>query len=176
MAYDLTDYIPMADRPEDYVPLAEFSDSMKLALISLLKDDKIAPEEVPYITEKMQEVITYLANDSPLKYACELVEITNMQHTIWLRTNKLYAKAIALIKDAQSEALEDVVWQNALSGTSQTSIERMFALKSRKEEYKENSVIADTGNISIRVTLDGGSIPKSIDAEFTESGEDIDNG
>ena len=173
MSYDLTNYIPMADRPDDFVPLNELNQLMTVALESLAANETTL-ENIPYITKEMQFIAESLANNVPLKDACLALGIPIIRHVNWIRTNKIYAKAIELIKSAQAEALEDVVWQNALSGTSHTSIERMFALKSRKEEYKENAVIADTGNISIRVTLEGGDIPKEVDVEFSEKGEQND--
>lgn len=172
MSYDLTDYLNIEDRPKDYVPLTDFTLPMKTALVSLLKDDKINAVDIPYITTSQAYIIDRLAEGEPLSVACGTINVPIIQHVAWIKSNKLYAKAIQLLKEAQAEAVEDVVWQNALSGGTATTIERMFALKSRKAEYKDNALPQGDTNISVRVTLEGNEIPTRVIEAESEAREE----
>lgn len=172
MAYDLTDYLNIEDRPADYVPLTDFTLPMKTALVSLLKDDKMNPADVPYITLAQAYIIDRLAEGNSLATACGTISVPIIQHVAWIKSNKLYAKAIQLLKEAQAEQVEDVVWQNALSGSTATTIERMFALKSRKAEYKDNALPQGDTNISVRVTLEGNEIPTRVIEAESEAREE----
>lgn len=165
MAYDLTDYLNIEDRPPDYVPITEFNHVLNLALLTLLHDGEQA-EDIPYVTAPMAYVLDEVSKGASVKAACEVQGLTTVQHVAWKKCNSLYAKAYDMIKQAQAEEVEDVVWQNALNPDTRNSIERMFALKSRKAEYKDNAIPQGDTNVSIRITLEGEEIPaKVIEAE-----------
>jgi hypothetical protein len=90
---------------------------------------------------------------------------------IWTRTNKLFAKCLEIIKEAQAEQAESVLWTGATDTNNKDSISRMFALKARKPEYRDNAVAPGASVISVRVSIDGN--PYSVQAKDVtpENGE-----
>ena len=88
---------------------------------------------------------------SPL-VACKAIKLSKSQPIIWKKENKLFSAVLDAIKAGQAEELESVVWQNARFNPA-AERERMFALKARKPEYRDNAPTPTPGNVSVRITL-----------------------
>jgi hypothetical protein len=67
----------------------------------------------------------------------------------------------------QADDLEDEVWKEAIGNPRSTELKK-FALKARKEEYKDNALPQTNVQTNIRVTIDG--TPFNVQVE----GGDID--
>ena len=72
------------------------------------------------------------------------------------------------IKQAEAMMLESVVWDQALNNPK-ASIERMFALKSRMNEYKDNAVATGQTVTNVRISIDGQDF--DVSASFKDKGE-----
>jgi predicted DNA-binding protein YlxM (UPF0122 family) len=94
-------------------------------------------------------------NDSTIKEICDEMRISKTTIIIWIKTNKLFAKCIELIKEAEAEQIESVVTKAAQDSNSADNISRMFALKARKPEYRDNAVLTGATIVNVRVTVDG---------------------
>ena len=92
-------------------------------------------------------------NDFAPSVACKTLKLSKSQPVIWSKSNKLFQATMAAIKAGQAEELESVVWFNAMHDPK-ASIERMFALKSRKAEYRDNAPAPAPARLDLRITLD----------------------
>jgi hypothetical protein len=84
----------------------------------------------------------------------DLLEIDKTTIVIWKRTNKLFAKCLELIKESQAESVESLMWMEAANKDNKDNITRMFLIKARKPEYRENAVIPASSIVNVRVTID----------------------
>jgi hypothetical protein len=94
-------------------------------------------------------------NDKTVKEICEDMGISKTTPTIWTKSNKLFNKCIELIKEAEAEQTESILWSAAQSKESADTISRMFALKARKPEYRDNAILTGATIVNVRVTVDG---------------------
>jgi hypothetical protein len=94
-------------------------------------------------------------NDATIKEICDELSISKTTIIIWQKTNKLFAKCIELIKEAEAEQTESILWTAAQSKESADTISRMFALKARKPEYRDNAILQGATIVNVRVTVDG---------------------
>ena len=76
------------------------------------------------------------------------------------------------IKQAEAMMLESVVWDQAMNNPK-ASIERMFALKSRMSEYKDNAVATGQTVTNVRISIDGQDF--DVSASMKDRGE-LNNG
>lgn len=92
--------------------------------------------------------------------ATKALKISKSQPGLWAKENKLFAAVLSAIKDGQADELESVVWREARYNPK-ASIERMFALKSRKTEYRDNAPMPTPPRLDLRITLDNADIDVS---------------
>lgn len=72
---------------------------------------------------------------------------------IWQKDAE-FSSVLAQIKQAEAMMLEARVWDEALNNPK-ASIERMFALKSRMAEYKDNAPPQGQTITNVRISIDG---------------------
>lgn len=83
-----------------------------------------------------------------------MLEISSAEIVIWKRQSKLFANIISIIKEAQAEKLEDEMWRTATTKGNKDNLSKMFLLKARKQEYKDNAPPPPLAAINLRITID----------------------
>lgn len=151
--YDLTKFVKVEGRPEDYLPVESFSPIIVASVMALMNDGYKA-EEIPWVTYPMACVLESYAEGLSLREALSMNGVSYITSKLWQKENDVYKKALELIKDIQADILEDIVWSNAMTDKKAT-LERMFALKSRRQEYKEKSELTGDQNIQVNISIDG---------------------
>lgn len=89
--------------------------------------------------------------------ACQAMGINRAMPMLWEEQSAksgIYNQCIKILKQMEADDLEAVVWKKALTDKN-ASIERMFALKSRKNEYKDNAPPVTNNVTQLRITVDG---------------------
>jgi len=159
--YDLDMFLQNTETPEQETSLIDYNDIYKAhPLIQYAIGSLKATENINLMLTPVQIKYLEMLNKSELKLTeiIDALDISKSDIVIWSKTSPLFKACIDIIKDGQAELLEAVTWDNALSGDSKTSIERMFALKARKPEYRDNAAMPAPTLISLRVTLEGQDI------------------
>lgn len=90
------------------------------------------------------------------KEACTKLQIDRAMPMLWEEAgakDSVYVQCVRIIKRIEAEDLESVVWRRATTVAS-ASLERMFALKSRMSEYKDNAPAA-AFRPQVRITIGG---------------------
>ena len=113
------------------------------------------PEDL--LNDEQKKYLTLLSEGLSNQEACAELGIDRIVPTIWAKmrgSDSIYGICIQAIKDMQADDLEDEVWKEAI-GNPRNSDLKKFALKARKEEYKDNIQQQTNVQTNIRVTLDG---------------------
>lgn len=124
------------------------------------------PEEL--LTEEQTRYLELLSCGASHQEACMELGIDRIIPTIWGKMrgkDSVYGLCIQAIKDTQADDLEDTVWKEAIENPRNTDIKK-FALKARKEEYKDNVLPQTNVQTNIRVTFDG--VPYNVDVRAEE--------
>ena len=126
------------------------------------------PEDL--LNDEQKKYLTLLSEGLSNQEACAELGIDRIVPTIWAKmrgSDSVYGICIQAIKDMQADDLEDEVWKEAIGNPRSTELKK-FALKARKEEYKDNALPQTNVQTNIRVTIDG--TPFNVQVE----GGDID--
>jgi len=115
--------------------------------------EKLSSEQIKYIE--------MLSDNKPISEICHILCISKPLIIIWQKTNKLFNECIKIVKECQAEQAEAILWNNAINSESADSISRMFALKARKPEYRDNAIIPNNNIISLKISVDGQLIDTS---------------
>ena len=105
--------------------------------------------------------------------ACKQLNIDCYLPILWENTcekDGLYAQCISLIRKKEAKDLEEVIWSSAKNNPKST-LERMFAIKSRMDEYKDNAPPQTNLQTNINVTIsdkDGNRFPYKVDTTVQE--------
>lgn len=153
----------LADDIMDKRTLAGMSDNAILCVYMALQalPDYKTPELVKQSDDRLADYtlspqaylyLLMIDQDITPAIACKALQISKSQPILWSKDNKLYTAILDAIKEAQAEQLEAEIWQ------SPQGIERMFALKARKPEYKDNAPPAAPPAINLNVTIDNRQI------------------
>lgn len=86
--------------------------------------------------------------------------------TLWMR-DKLFSACVDLIKDAEASQAEAMTWRMACTNPN-SNIERMFAIKSRRPEYRDNVPPPAQTVTNVRITLNGNDFDVSADCKAVE--------
>lgn len=73
---------------------------------------------------------------------------------VWAESDDLYKACLDFIKDIETADAEQITWRNAIENPN-ANIERMFALKARKPEYRDNAQLPSSQSVNLRISLDG---------------------
>lgn len=128
------------------------SDPLLIYAISEIAKEIKQDQDIDFLSPEQLQYIYYIDNGMTDQ---EYEPPKRSLVVIWHRTNLLFAKCIDIIKEAQAEEAESVLWKGATDKESKDNISRMFALKARKPEYRENAVLPGANIITVRVTIDG---------------------
>ena len=172
--YDLSKYI----YGESALSVSEINEKYKDSPIVLMALSEMYPPEamkpgtpIQLINKDQEQYINALyENKLSTKEIRENLNIPAALVTVWTRGNKLFAKCIEIIKETQADQAEEILWNNAIDPESKDSISRMFALKARKQEYRDNATPQINTAISLKITLDDKDIDTA--AGFKIVGED----
>lgn len=138
----------------------------KDVLLQLVKNDfpetenlSIPDQACDYLTHRM------MGADHPT--ALRMSGAMPIAIMLW-QQNSEFSSIMSQIKQAEAMMLESVVWDQALSNPK-ASIERMFALKSRMSEYKDNAPPTGQSITNVRISIDGQDY--DVSASFRDKGE-----
>jgi hypothetical protein len=141
------------DINELYIALQDMADYQT---INAVQASTIGLEGVT-LSPAMYIYLYLIDSDLSPVVACKALKISKSQAVVWTKENKLFAAVMSAIKAGQAEELESVVWYNARYNPAAEK-ERMFALKARKPEYRDNAPPPSPGRIDVRITIDNADI------------------
>jgi hypothetical protein len=155
--------------PEDYLDYS--STLIQLGVLMLeksLRDDKklLGEGVVEPAIELMSEQVQYLnmrMKGIRIADCCKALKIDISAPMLWEEQydkNSVYAYCIDIIRKSQALMLEDTVWNDAINNDSKDLL-KMFALKSRMPEYKDNAVGGGQGVVIVNLKVD--NQPYSVD-------------
>lgn len=107
------------------------------------------------ITEDQKRYIDLLATGMSSIMVCESMNMDIFLPTLWEKTldkDSTFMQCLQLVKEKQADALEDHVWDQALHN-NKSPLLKMFALKARKDEYKDNALPQSNVQTNILVTI-----------------------
>jgi hypothetical protein len=112
--------------------------------------------------------------------ACAALGIDVVQPYLWLEEEDkdgIMHQCMSLLKRMQADTLEEDVWEQAIRNPKATIL-KMFALKARKDEYKDNAQPVTNIQTNLHVTIGGKDYDISANyKDVTEStGETISEG
>jgi len=84
--------------------------------------------------------------------AIQLYNVAPVEVELWSKKPE-FASVMGVIKSAEASLVESVTWQMAMNPAA--NIERMFALKARKAEYKENGQPVSQTVTNVRISIEG---------------------
>lgn len=138
----------------------------------LLSDGKSTDTFSDTITEQQATYLNMRGAGLTPNECCQLLGINRATPMLWEETeNKAgtFNQCVQIIRAIEADDLEATVWKSAKEGKS--DILKMFALKSRKNEYKDNAAPVTTNNMMLRITIDGDNFDTS--ASFKNVGDVI---
>jgi hypothetical protein len=182
------EYVPEATqlesvmRPEDFLdynsPLIRYGESLykkSLEGKKLLGDGRDYCAEI-MLTEQQVQFLNMLTLGLSNRDACNILKINRAMPLLWSGSEEedgIFNQCLGIIKDLQADDLEDEVWNEAINNKKATLL-KMYALKARKDEYKENAPPATNMQTTIIVKIGGKDYDKSINfAKDAGSDEDI---
>jgi len=123
--------------------------------IELIRIDypEITPDRLQEIPRDAMRYLTERAGGLNHIDAMKEINISPIMVVVWQRTFPEFLSAMNLIKQAEALELEAYLWEYAKNPTA--SNERMFALKSRLKEYREDGGGANLNNVNLKITLAG---------------------
>lgn len=105
------------------------------------------------------------------KEICNALKIPSVYPVSWRSVDKVFATALDMIKDSLADQLESVSMQEAMTNPK-ANIERMFLIKGRKSEYRENAPLPPPVSVNLRISIDSKDF--DVSANFRKI-EDDDN-
>lgn len=95
--------------------------------------------------------------------------VSGLELVLW-SAGDLFSACLDVIKEAETIEAEAMTWHNA-TRNEKAMIERMFAIKSRRPEYKDNAPEKKTGNVNIQVNI--GERRFDVSANLADSNDSI---
>ena len=83
----------------------------------------------------------------------EIANIAPIEVEMWSKKPEFQA-IMGMIRLAEASMAESVTWDQAINNPS-SSVERMFALKARRQEYRENGQVNNQTTTNLRITIEG---------------------
>jgi len=193
MDYDLTRYLD--DATTNGIQASDFKQKYKDYHMIVYAVSQLAEEQaklkngsekldIPELTDMQLKFLDFMddadnreddeetPNARNINTACTILGIKKSELIIWIKTNKLFARCYEILKEAEAEQAESVLWSGASSQHNKDSISRMFALKARKPEYRENAPAPGDTVVNVRISVDGQDFNSS--AGFKIAGNDAD--
>jgi hypothetical protein len=120
------------------------------------------------ITREQKDYINLVATGTQSTCACQMLGIDVFLPVLWEETadkDGTFMQCMTILKRKQADLLEENVWDQAMNNPKSTIL-KMFALKARKDEYKDNALPMTAVQTNIHVTLDG--VPYSVNATIKD--------
>lgn len=118
------------------------------------------------------QYLNMLGAGIPSARACQALQLSPVTPVVWLEESdkdSIYFHGISIIKKMQADLLEDEVWNEALSNPKATIL-KMFALKARKDEYKDNA--SPVNNIETNIFVKVGEKDYNVGVNYKSAGGD----
>jgi len=147
---------------------------------NLLPSGKEEIAVIEELTLLQKNYIDFIAFGRSSIDACMELNIDPFLPILWEESadkDSVYMQCLNLIKRKQADNLEDVVWKEAIKNPKSTIL-KMFALKARKDEYKDNAMPQTNLQTNIQVTISdryGNVTPYVVDTSMSST-EDISDG
>ena len=176
--YDLSKYLARGtgegDTPEKYMQKYEGNPLLLYATAQLIDEQLKSKKyddvsEIVYIQDLTQKQTDFLESlDSiqdedeeedegkleNINTICKRLDVKKSELIVWIKTNKLFERCIDILKQAEAEQAESVLWSKASKTKNNDALSRMFAIKARKPEYRDNAEIKGETVVNVKVTLD----------------------
>ena len=122
-------------------------------------DDDIRPKDKPANKVDADKIDLYI-----MAY----LNIDSLDISLWRSASEFFAFVLTALYDAIVADTELMLWRNA-STKSSASIERMFAIKAKRPEYRENSLGRADAVTRINITLNDKLLSINSDTKQIES-------
>ena len=126
----------------------------ELVAYSVVNSPTYVPPEVneyELSDQQSQYLQGLVAGKRPVEM-CETLGMSRVQPYLWKKNHKLFREALELIENMQADDLEASMWQEALQEGG-NPITKMFLLKARKQNYKENAPLQGANTVNIKVSI-----------------------
>lgn len=107
------------------------------------------------LTDMQKEYLQGLMQGQKPKDLCAQLGLSRVQSYLWKKQSKLFAETLDLVEQMQADDLESSMWSEALSDEPSNPIVKMFLLKARKTNYRENAAPPTSNTVSVHVTVAG---------------------
>lgn len=138
----------------------------KRALLESGKEEESGIGAVREMPEVQVMYLNMLGSGIPWREACDKLGISRATPFLWLEElgeESIFGQCLELVKMIEADELESVVWEEAKNNKRATVL-KMFALKARKDEYKDNAPPASNYETVINVQI--GDQPYDISANY----------
>ena len=136
--------------------VAMYAKNSKQALLTE-GDTAVCVQDEELLLVPQVQYLNMIASGISSAKACKALCIDRATPLLWAsQKNKdgVFNQCMRIVKQIQADDLEEVVWEEALNNPKST-IMKMFALKARKDEYKDNATPVSNVQTNINVTIDG---------------------
>jgi hypothetical protein len=138
-------------------------DEILAQLIIQMGNDPNLPKGELSLSQKQERYLTYRCHGSDHLDAAESCKLSPIELAIWIK-QPFFSMIWAVVREAEALQAEAVTWSKAMTDGN-ASIERMFAIKSRKHEYRDNAPPPVAAITQIRISLDGKDFDVSADCK-----------
>jgi hypothetical protein len=139
-----------------YMSMRAKNDAGKNLLASgLTSGDTTVAVVVDDLLPEQRKYIDLVSTGTPRVMACTMLNIDVYLPNLWEETldkDGTYMQCMQLIRRKEADLLEEDVWKQAMDNP-RSVILKMFALKSRKDEYKDNAAPTTNLQTNIHVTI-----------------------
>lgn len=128
--------------------------------------------EAEELSDAQVRYINMIASGISWTEACAMIGISRATPFLWLEESDkdgTYRQCLELVKEIEANELENNVWQEALNNPKSTIL-KMFALKARKDEYKDNAT--PSTNLETNIYVKIGEKDYDVRANFKPAGGD----
>lgn len=142
------------EKPQD---LSIYDVSIDRALIDYVASKENLPVPDIFYASPMAHAVSLRADGWTDKEVCKGLGIGRSQLAIWQESDDLYKACIEFIKNIETDDAEQITWRNAIQDKDANS-ERMFALRARKPEYRDNAQVPESATVNLYVGIEGKDI------------------
>ena len=152
--------MPRKNQPEPTEPVFDrsiYDVTVDKALIDYVATKQNIVIDDQFYTTAKAHAVSLRADGWTDKEVCKGLGIGRSQLAIWQESDDLYRACIDFVKDIETADAEQVTWRNAIENPN-ANIERMFALKARKPEYRDNSQLPTSNEVNLYIGIDGANV------------------
>ena len=150
---DMRSYIVLV---RNYTKIKLFSERLNT---EIKNNDEIKPKERPLYESNIDMIDQYIMIH---------LNMDSLEIQLYKTESELFSYMLTAIYDSIIADTELLLWRNA-SGKSAASIERMFALKAKRPEYKDNAPASGDQLTRLNITINGEQV--KLDTDTTNKPE-----